>query len=222
MSGEDANFSLQRRLMVELQMRQRGIKDERILAAFLEVPRHEFVPPEYLSEAYEDHPLPIGEGQTISQPYMVAVMTEALELQGDERVLDVGTGSGYQTAILARLVREVYSIEKYESLAHQAEERLRWLGISNATVVVGDGSQGYPPAAPYHGIVVTAGAPRVPPALVEQLLDQGRLVIPVGDMYSQELLQVCKQGGKTTQRTINYCRFVPLTGKYGWGGSDTR
>jgi len=217
----EANFSLLRQLMVELQMRQRGIKDERVLAAFLEVPRHEFVLPEYLAEAYEDHPLPIGEGQTISQPYMVAVMTEALELQGDERVLDIGTGSGYQTAILARLAHEVYSIEKYESLARQAEARLQRLGFTNVTVVVGDGSQGYPPAAPYHGIVVTAGAPHVPSVLVEQLVDQGRLVIPVGDMYSQELLQVRKQGGKITQRTINYCRFVPLTGKYGWGGNET-
>lgn len=215
-----ANFAFQRKMMVEMQMRQRGIRDERVLAACLEVPRHEFVLPDYLHEAYQDHPLPIGEGQTISQPYMVAVMTEALGLRGEERVLEVGTGSGYQTAILARLAGEVYSIEKYPSLARQAEERLRRLGVGNVAVVVGDGSQGYPAAAPYDGIVVTAGAPRVPTVLIEQLTDGGHLVIPVGDMYSQELLLVCKHGSSSTQKTINHCRFVPLTGKYGWGSTE--
>ncbi|MFQ5817472.1 MAG: protein-L-isoaspartate(D-aspartate) O-methyltransferase [Terriglobia bacterium] len=220
MNQRRPNFRFQRQMMVELQMRQRGIRDARVLAAFLEVPRHEFVPPDHFHEAYEDHPLPIGEGQTISQPYMVAVMTEALSLGGEERVLEIGTGSGYQTAILARLAREVYSIERYATLACQAKERLRRLGVTTATVVVGDGSQGYPPAAPYEGIVVTAGAPRVPDVLVEQLTAGGRLVIPVGDVHSQELLLVSKHGHSITQKTINYCRFVPLTGKYGWGGSQ--
>lgn len=220
MSKTQADLSLQRELMVEWQLRRREIQDPRVLEAFLEVPRHEFVLSEHIAEAYEDHPLPIGEGQTISQPYMVAVMTEALSLGGEERVLEIGTGSGYQTAILARLAREVYSIERYATLACQAKERLRRLGVTTATVVVGDGSQGYPPAAPYEGIVVTAGAPRVPDVLVEQLTAGGRLVIPVGDVHSQELLLVSKHGHTITQKTINYCRFVPLTGKYGWGGSQ--
>ncbi|MFQ5925917.1 MAG: protein-L-isoaspartate(D-aspartate) O-methyltransferase [Terriglobia bacterium] len=221
MNQRRPNFRFQRQMMVELQMRQRAIWDERVLAACLEVPRHEFVPPNYLPEAYQDHPLPIGEGQTISQPYMVAVMTEALSLRGEECVLEIGTGSGYQTAILARLAREVYSIECYATLARQAEERLQRLGVTNARVVVGDGSQGYPAAAPYDGIVVAAGAPRVPAVLVEQLADGGRLVIPVGDMHSQELLLVLKHGNTITQKSVNHCRFVPLTGKYGWGGSET-
>lgn len=220
MNNGRPNFRFQRQMMVELQMRQRGIRDERVLAACLEVPRHEFVLPDYVQEAYQDHPLPIGEGQTISQPYMVAVMTEALSLTGEERVLEVGTGSGYQSAILARLAAEVYSIEHYEGLARQAEARLRRLGVNNVTIVVGDGSQGYPSAAPYDGIVVTAGAPRVPPVLVEQLADGGRLVIPVGAVHSQELLLVCKHGEKITRKVINNCRFVPLMGKYGWGSSE--
>lgn len=222
MNQRRPNFRLQRQMMVELQIRQRGVREERVLAAFLEVPRHEFVPPEYLHEAYEDRPLPIGHGQTISQPYMVAVMTEALNLSGNERVLEIGTGSGYQTAILARLAQEVYSVEQHEGLARQAEERLRNLSVTKATVVIGDGSQGYPPVAPYDGIVVTAGAPSVPPVLVEQLVDGGRLVIPVGDMYSQDLLLVVKQGDTVQQTVINQCRFVPLTGKYGWGTSRTQ
>lgn len=222
MNQRRPNFRLQRQMMVELQIRQRGVREERVLAAFLEVPRHEFVPPEYLHEAYEDRPLPIGHGQTISQPYMVAVMTEALNLSGNERVLEIGTGSGYQTAILARLAQEVYSVEQHEGLGRQAEERLRNLSVTNATVVIGDGSGGYPPVAPYDGIVVTAGAPSVPPVLVEQLVDGGRLVIPVGDMYSQDLLLVVKQGDTVQQTVINQCRFVPLTGKYGWGTSRTQ
>lgn len=220
MNDQQPNLRFQRDMMVELQIRQRGIRDPRVLAAMLAVPRHEFVPPDYLHEAYQDHPVPIGEGQTISQPYMVAQMTEALALTGTERVLEIGTGSGYQTAVLARLAREVYTVEKYASLARQAEERLRRLGVTKVTVVVDDGSQGYPPGAPYDGIVVTAGAPRVPPVLVEQLGDGGRLVIPVGDMHSQELLLVIKEGNRITQKTINYCRFVPLTGRYGWGGFE--
>lgn len=220
MNDQQPNLRFQRDMMVELQIRQRGIRDPRVLAAMLAVPRHEFVPPDYLHEAYQDHPVPIGEGQTISQPYMVAQMTEALALAGSERVLEIGTGSGYQTAVLARLAREVYTVEKYASLARQAEERLRCLGVTKVTVVVDDGSQGYPPGAPYDGIVVTAGAPRVPPVLVEQLADGGRLVIPVGDMHSQELLLVIKEGNTITQKTINYCRFVPLTGRYGWGGFE--
>ena len=216
-----AELDIQRALMVEWQLRRRDIRDARVLEAFEQVPRHEFVPEEFLLEAYEDHPLPIGEGQTISQPYMVAVMTQALALVGTEKVLEVGTGSGYQTAILARLAREVYTIEQFAMLSARARERLERLGVMNATCLVGDGSQGYEPASPYDGIVVTAAAPAVPQALVEQLTESGRLVIPVGEMYSQELVLVWKHNGQFSQRTINYCRFVPLTGKYGWGDKPT-
>jgi protein-L-isoaspartate(D-aspartate) O-methyltransferase len=220
MSKTEIEFSTEREIMVEWQLRHRDIRDERVLGAFLEVPRHEFVLPEQLSDAYQDHPLPIGEGQTISQPYIVAAMTQALELKGQETVLEIGTGSGYQAAILSRLCRQVYTIERYASLSACAQERLRKLGYRNITFIVGDGSQGYAPGAPYEGIVVTAAAPRVPPALVEQLAEGGRLVIPVGDIYSQELLLVRKEGQTITQKTVNYCRFVPLTGKHGWGGSE--
>lgn len=220
MEQTQADFAVQRAWMVETQLRSRDITDARVLEAFQAVPRHEFVPPEHITQAYDDCPLPIGEGQTISQPYMVAAMTQALALSGVETVLEVGTGSGYQAAILARLARRVYTIERYASLSTSACERLQRLGYTNVTCLVGDGSQGYPPAAPYHGILVAAGAPRVPPVLTDQLAEGGRLVIPVGDIASQELLLVQKKGSKFSQYTINYCRFVPLTGKYGWGGSS--
>jgi protein-L-isoaspartate(D-aspartate) O-methyltransferase len=203
--------------MVEIQLRQRGIRDPRVLAAFLEVPREEFVPARHVEDAYEDGPLPIGEDQTISQPYMVGVMTEALELIGEETVLEVGTGSGYQAAILSRLARQVYTIERHASLSEAARARLARLGCMNVTCLVGDGSQGHPESAPYDGIIVTAAAPGVPPTLTDQLAEGGRLVIPVGSMSSQELLLVRKQRGHLSQSLLNYCRFVPLTGKYGWG-----
>lgn len=207
-----------RERMVEYQMRRRGVGDERVLAVIAELPRHEFVPPEFLDEAYEDHPVPIGESQTISQPYMVAVMTETLELQGHERLLEIGTGSGYQAAVLARLAQAVYTIEKNAHLARTAEERLARLGFANVVCLVGDGTLGYPEAAPYDGILVTAGAPSIPPPLKEQLAEGGRLVIPVGEMHSQELLQLRRMGGQFVERSVNYCRFVPLIGRYGWGG----
>ena len=220
MSRTETEFSIERELMVDWQLRRRDIRDPRVLEAFLEVPRHEFALPAYLSEAYEDHPSPIGEGQTISQPYMVAVMTQSLELTGRERVLEVGTGSGYQAAILSRLAGHVYTIERYTSLSERARERLERLGYGNVTCLVGDGSQGYPPAAPYDGVVVTAAAPQVPSTLIDQLAEGGRLVIPVGHIYSQELVLVRKRGGQVSRKTVNYCRFVPLTGKHGWGGSE--
>lgn len=220
MEQTQADYSVLRAWMVESQLRSRDISDSRVLGAFLAVPRHEFVPCEHRSQAYEDCPLPIGEGQTISQPYMVAAMTQALALQGHETILEVGTGSGYQAAILARLARQVYTIEKFACLSASACERLVRLGYTNVTCLVGDGSEGYPAAGPYDGILVAAGAPRVPAALTDQLIEGGRLVIPVGDIQSQELLLVVKKGGKISQQTINYCRFVPLTGKYGWGGSS--
>ncbi len=215
----EQDYSALRAWMVQSQLRARDITDPRVLEAFLAVPREAFVPPEHVNQAYEDCPLPIGEGQTISQPYMVAAMTQALQLTGEETVLEIGTGSGYQAAILARLARHLYTIEKYDSLSSQARQRLKQLGYTNITCVVGDGSQGYPEAAPFDAILVTAGAPRIPAALTDQLAEGGRLVIPVGDIQSQELILIEKKEGELSQQTINYCRFVPLTGKYGWGGS---
>ncbi len=215
-TSEVRDFAASRAAMVEWQLRQRGIHNPRVLEAFRRVPRHLFVPVELVHAAYDDCPLPIGEGQTISQPYMVAAMTEAAELTGREKVLEVGTGSGYQAAILARLAARVYTVEQHASLSAAAEERLRRLGVTNVTCVVGDGSLGYAAAAPYDAIIVTAAAPTVPPTLVEQLSADGRLVIPVGTRDSQELLLVRRENGEISRQTINYCRFVPLGGRYGW------
>lgn len=206
-----------RQAMVEHQLRRRGIREERVLEAMNQVPRHEFVSPEFAPQAYEDHPLPIGQGQTISQPYMVAAMVEALELQGHERVLEVGTGSGYQAAVLARLAARVYTIECNAVLACQAEERLRGMGLAESVVVIcGDGSLGYPPTAPYDAILVAAAAPEVPDCFGEQLVEGGRLVIPVGNLDCQELRQIRKGAGQAVSRGLGYCRFVPLTGRHGW------
>jgi protein-L-isoaspartate(D-aspartate) O-methyltransferase len=218
MAQTQTDYAVLRTWMVESQLRSRDITDPRVLDAFLAVPRHEFVPPDQREQAYDDCPLPIGEGQTISQPYMVAAMTQALSLTGIETVLEVGTGSGYQAAILARLAARVYTIEQIAELSLAARERLDRLGFANITCLVGDGSQGYAEAAPYDGILVAAGAPRVPAPLTEQLGEGGRLVIPVGDFHSQELLLVQRRRGRVTQQVVNYCRFVPLTGKFGWGG----
>ena len=206
-----------RRAMVETQLRGRGIRDERVLEAMGQVPRHEFVPAELLRESYEDHPLPIGGGQTISQPYIVAQMVEALALQGSERVLEVGTGSGYQAAVLARLAARVYTIECDPALARTARERLNRLGFGDTVEVIeGDGSAGYAPGAPYDGILVAAAAPDVPVQLVEQLAEGGRLVIPVGERDSQELRLIHKLGGTPVVTKLGYCRFVPLLGAHGW------
>jgi protein-L-isoaspartate(D-aspartate) O-methyltransferase len=184
-----------------------------------EVPRHAFVLDEFRSAAYEDRPLPIGEGQTISQPYMVAAMTAALEPHEDHRVLEIGTGSGYQTAILAKLSRMVVTIERHASLAQRAKETLDSLGFANVRVVVGDGSRGYPSEAPYDRILVTAGAPAVPEALTDQLADGGRLVIPVGSEGYQKLLIIDRHGDRLTAREGEGCVFVPLVGEHGWPGS---
>ena len=203
--------------MVDYQLRCRGIVNERVLEAMRQVPRHEFVPPELMREAYEDHPLPIGQGQTISQPYMVASMIEALELKGTERVLEVGTGSGYQAAVLARLATRVYTMEFDPHLAAAAQERLARMGLADSVVVIcGDGSLGYPPAAPYDGIIVAAAAPEVPEGFLEQLAEGGRLVIPVGGRDTQELRQIRKIAGQPVSRVLGYCRFVPLRGAQGW------
>ena len=205
-----------RQAMVDTQLIPRGISNQRVLAAFRKVPRHLFVPENMIASAYDDCALPIGEGQTISQPYMVAVMTELLGLTGNEKVLEVGTGSGYQAAILAELCKKVYSVERIEPLANHAEEIIKNLGYSNVEFIKGDGTQGYPEAGPYDGIIVTAGCPEIPKPLIDQLKDGGRLVIPVGNRYQQILTTVTKQGSKFSARESIACIFVPLVGKYGW------
>jgi protein-L-isoaspartate(D-aspartate) O-methyltransferase len=214
---EAGAFTDAREQMVEQQLRARGVADERVLDAMRELPRHDFVPPRVRQFAYDDSPLPIGNGQTISQPLMVATMLEALQLKGHERVLDVGTGSAYQAALLSRLAREVISIEIVPALARTADSLLRRLGKTNVRVVLGDGSLGWPAQAPYHAIVVAAGAPRVPAALVDQLDDdEGRLVIPVGDPLDQQLLRVHKRHRVLTTERLVWCEFVPLRGRAGW------
>ena len=221
-SNKEADYARQRAEMVERQLRGRGIRDQRVLEAMRTVPRHEFISPKYGSHAYEDRPVPIGAGQTVSQPYMVAVMTEALQLHGREKVLEVGTGCGYQAAVLAALAARVYTIERERELLETARrtlERLRAAGFAAAERIEfleGDGSEGYSPAAPYEGILVAAGAPSVPPSLEHQLAEGGRLVIPVGDRHSQILRLLHKVSGQLVGRVINECRFVPLVGKQGW------
>jgi len=202
--------------MVARQIRDRGIHSARVLEAMQAVPRHLFVPAEWLRAAYADEPLPIGEGQTISQPFMVAAMAEALSLEGEERVLEVGCGSGYQAAVLSRLAREVIAVEMQAALAASARERLARLGYANVTVEDGDGSAGWPALAPYDAILVTAAAPEVPKPLIDQLAEGGRLVIPVGGSKHQELLRIVKREGRTIERSLYSCRFVPLLGRYGW------
>lgn len=203
--------------MIERQLAARGITDRRVLAAMREIPRERFVPAELASLAYQDDPLPIGYGQTISQPYITAFMVQALALRGDEKVLEVGSGSGYHAAVLARLAAEVISIEIIPALASLARANLKRAGFANnVTVITGDGSIGYPPLAPYDCISVAAGAPETPPALLAQLKTPGRLVIPVGPMSDQELKLITKTRGKTTTRTLSPVRFVPLRGEKGW------
>lgn len=202
--------------MVEQQLRGRGIRDERVLEAMARVPRHEFVPLEHRDEAYEDHPIPIGEGQTISQPFVVAAMLEAVALRPEDVTLEVGAGSGYETALLAELTRTVYSVERIASLAENARATLERLEYRNVTIVHGDGSQGLPDAAPFDAIVVAAAAPRVPPSLLHQLRDGGRLVIPVGSGIAQELQLIRKSGDAITTRHLDGVRFVPLIGKEGF------
>ena len=203
--------------MVEAQLRRRGIHDERVLRAMREIPREEFVPADSRLVACEDDPIHIGHGQTISQPYMTALMAESLELAGTESVLEVGAGSGYAAAVLGALAVRVVSVEIIPALAQLACENLRRTGRdTNVTVVCGDGSLGYPDSAPFDAISVAAGAPEIPAALLEQLKDPGRLVIPVGDYGDQELRVVSKQRGRIDYRVAVLCRFVPLRGGEGW------
>jgi protein-L-isoaspartate(D-aspartate) O-methyltransferase len=204
------DFSVLREHMLSAQLRARGIYDERVLAAMGRVPRHEFVSEELRSQAYEDHPVPIGKGQTLSQPYIVAIMLQALALEGSERVLEIGTGSGYQTALLAEMAREVFSVERIPSLAESAQAILHRLGYQNITVVTGDGSQGLAERAPFDAIIVAAAAPRVPPALFAQLREQGRMVAPIGPAYAQRLQMIEKQNGHALVTNLEKCRFVPL------------
>ena len=209
--------------MVEHQLRGRGIRDESVLAAMASLPRDLFVPPDLRSHAYSDDALPIASGQSISQPYMVARMTELLELRPGNRVLEVGTGSGYQAAVLARLGCSVISVERHADLAAAARARLEELGLAGAvTVVVGDGSLGRPGEAPFDGIVVTAAAPAVPEALPAQLADGGRLVIPVGPRRLQELILVVRSGDAFERHGCGGCVFVPLVGKSGYSEAETR
>jgi protein-L-isoaspartate(D-aspartate) O-methyltransferase len=215
-------FASARREMVERQIRKRGVSSPRVLEAMLSVPRHEFVPAEFQHDAYADKPLPIGEKQTISQPYMVAAMAEALGLTGAERVLEIGAGSGYQAAVLSLLAREVISVESQTSLALAAQERLTDLGYTNVHVHNGDGSSGFPDGAPYDAILVTAAAPEIPGPLVDQLREGGRLVIPVGGQGSQQLMQARKENGELKTRALFDCQFVPLLGRYGWSRDDWR
>jgi protein-L-isoaspartate(D-aspartate) O-methyltransferase len=204
--------------MVELQLRKRGIRDERVLRAMHEIPREEFVPQDLRVMSYRDDPVQIGYGQTISQPYMTALMAEVLELNGTETVLEVGSGCGYAAAVLGALAARVITVEIVPGLVNLARANLRRTRRDrNVTVVQGDGSMGYPPAAPYDAISVAAGAPNVPASLLEQLNDPGRLAIPVGDRLDQELRVVWKLQGRIESRVATQCRFVPLRGGEGWG-----
>jgi protein-L-isoaspartate(D-aspartate) O-methyltransferase len=215
MEGSD-DFAAARQRMVDEQLRSRDITDVRVLAAMLAVPRHLFVPPDMRSFAYSDGPLPIGQGQTISQPYIVALMTQLLELEGYETVLEVGTGSGYQAAVLSHLAQHVHTIERSAELSELAREVLDRLGIENVSVRRGDGSGGLPEFAPYHGVIVTAAAPRVPPPLLDQLEDDGRLVVPVGSRDGQVLECWSRDGEDFHVERIAPVAFVPLIGDHGW------
>jgi protein-L-isoaspartate(D-aspartate) O-methyltransferase len=210
------DFPKARLKMVEEQIIPRGIKDPRVIAAMKKVPRHLFVEEALESQAYNDHPLPIGEKQTISQPYMVALMTEALQLKEKERVLEIGAGSGYQTAILAELAEKVFSIERIRSLAIKARQLLYELGYYNVEIKIFDGTYGWMEEAPFDAIMVTAGAPDIPQPLLDQLAMGGRLVIPVGDAYVQDLIRVTKTEEGIKKEDLGGCRFVKLIGKYGW------
>ncbi len=210
---EQDEYAELRRRMVEEQIEARGVKDELVLNAMLKVPRHEFVPPALRDNAYDDTPLPIGYGQTISQPYIVALMTECLGLKGGEKVLEIGTGSGYQAAVLAEIAGEVYTIEIVEPLAKEAAERLERLGYENVHVRHGDGYYGWPEKAPFDGIIVTAAPDEVPKPLLDQLKPGGKLVIPVGE-WSQDLIVVSKdERGRIHRRSVIPVRFVPMTGE---------
>lgn len=210
------DFSLARERMVKNQLIPRGINNERVLQVMGKIPRHLFIEEALAGEAYNDHPVPIGEKQTISQPYIVALMTEALELKGNEKTLEIGTGSGYQTAILAELSSRVYTIERIKSLLVNARELLAQLGYNNILFKAFDGTLGWKEYAPFDAIMVTAGSPSLPKPLIDQLADNGRIIIPVGDRYSQELIKVIRKEEGLEQKGLGGCRFVNLIGVHGW------
>jgi protein-L-isoaspartate(D-aspartate) O-methyltransferase len=210
------NYLQLRKDMITEQLIPRGIIEKRILEAFSSVPREEFVSDELKSLAYNDSPLPAGNNQTISQPYMVALMTQLILPKQNDKILEVGTGSGYQAAILARLAKRVYSVERFSDLADTARERFKMLNIDNIEVICGDGSLGLPAEAPFEGVVVTAAAPKVPKSLKSQLAEGGRLVIPVGQIHMQSMLKVTRQGNEFIEDYYENCVFVPLVGKEGW------
>ncbi|HVP94878.1 MAG TPA: protein-L-isoaspartate(D-aspartate) O-methyltransferase [Methanoregulaceae archaeon] len=209
-------FALSRARMVEYQIEGRGVHDPRLLDAMRQIPRHLFVPPELREAAYQDRPLPIGRGQTISQPYIVAVMTELLLLQGRDRVLEIGTGSGYQAAILSRLAKTVITVERLPEIAEDAKRLFETLNVTNIQVVTGDGTEGYAPGAPYDGIIVTAATPDIPPPLINQMAEGGRLVAPAGSRDLQQLIRLIKRGDNIIREEFGGVMFVPLLGKYGW------
>jgi len=214
--SETIRFVEARRLMVESQIRKRGVADERVLLAISNVPRHEFVPAFWINQAYVDEPLPIGHGQTISQPYIVAAMVASLALTGSEKVLEIGTGCGYQAAVVSLLAKEVHTIEILSELAQSAAERLVRLDYANVHVHCGDGTLGWPESSPYDAIVVSAAAPAVPAPLLQQLAEGGRLIAPVGEEDKQELQLVTKREGKFVVQRGGPCRFVLLKGRHGW------
>jgi protein-L-isoaspartate(D-aspartate) O-methyltransferase len=214
--NDETDFEADRKYMVENQLLSRDIRDPLVLEAMRRVPRHRFVLPEYHHLAYSDGPLPIGRGQTISQPYIVALMSQLLELKGDETVLEIGTGSGYQAAVLGFLARDVYTIERYEELARQASRLMEDLELGNVHIHIGDGSKGLPQYAPYQGILVTAAAPNVPQVLLDQLDEGGKLVIPVGSRGGQFLERWLRKGDDFQCENVIPVAFVPLVGKYGW------
>ena len=210
------DLAAQRARMVEEQLRQRGIRDPRVLTAMTKVPRETFIAPEFAREAYADGPIPIGAGQTVSQPYMVAAMVEALEVQPTDRVLEVGTGTGYEAAVLGELAAEVWTIERHLELADKAQHFLAQMGYANVHVVCGDGSLGLPQHAPFDKILVAAGAPHAPPSLIAQLAEGGRMAVPVGNRVEQQLQIVGKIDGDIVTSSLVLCCFVPLIGSEGW------
>lgn len=211
-------FAIARRRMVEHQLAARGIRDERVLKIMGELPRHIFVDEALQNQSYGDYPLGIGEGQTISQPYTVALMSQTLELRGKERVLEIGTGCGYQTAVLSSLAMQIFTIERIKSLGLKARQHLRFLGCRNVILRIGDGSQGWPAQAPFDCILIAAGAPAIPEPLLEQLVEGGRLVLPVGTESNQRLLRITKRSDlrEPVVEDLGSCRFVKLVGTHGW------
>ena len=215
-NGPIMEFPSSRLKMVKEQLITRGIKDQRVLTAMRKIPRHLFVPEALRSKAYGDHPLPIGEGQTISQPYMVAFMVETLELKGTERVLEIGTGSGYQTAVLAELSEKVYSIERIKTLALKARELIEGLGYINILMRIADGSYGWSEDAPFDRIIISAASPTIPEPLLSQLKDKGIMIVPLGTETSQTLVKVIKDGERKRVITLSPCFFVKMIGQHGW------